>query len=333
MKLVRIYEYGGPEVLKIEDAEKPSAGKNEVVIEVHAIGVNYAEIQQRKGIYPFPISLPSVMGQWAVVAGTIVEIGEGVQSLHIGAYVIAQVPSGAYAEYVVVPEYLLVPAPQGISPEQATTLLTQGQTAFHTLMTAGKMQTGETVLIHAAAGGVGSLAIQIAKACGAGIVIATAGSSEKRSLTLELGADYAIDYNDPDWSRQVMDIAGWKGPDLILDSAGGVILESSLKILAPFGRLVYYGSASARSTSWDQAELVDILANKTIIGFNIAHLLESNPNHAKTGIESLFSLIASGRVKPIVQHILPLEDVAMAHQLIESRQTVGTLVLKPSSLV
>lgn len=330
LKIVRIYEFGGPEVLRVEEAEKPRAQKNEVMIQVQAIGVNYAEIQQRKGTYPFPISLPSVMGQWAVVAGSIAEVGEGVQSFEVGAHVIAQVPSGAYAEYVVVPEYLMVPFPEGVCSEEAVTLLTHGQTAYHTLVTTGKLEAGETVLVHAAAGGVGSFAVQIAKAMGAGAVIATVGSSAKIGLVYELGADQVINYADSNWTSQVMEATAGKGADIILDSIGGEILKSSLKVLAPFGRLVYYGSASSNTNQWDRASLIDILENKTIAGFNIGHLLRSNPEHAVTGIQSLYQLIAQGKVRPIVRHILPLVDVAKAHELIESRQTVGVLVLKPT---
>ncbi|WP_159887907.1 quinone oxidoreductase family protein [Paenibacillus puerhi] len=329
MKVVCMYEYGGPEVLKVKEVERPSPGMNEVLIQVKAIGINYAEVQQRKGVYPYPLQLPTVLGQWAEVAGEVVEVGEGVSQLQAGMQVISQVPQGAYAEYVAVPAGFVLPAPPSLTPAQSTALLTQGQTAYHTLKTAGRLQTGETVLIHAAAGGVGHLAVQIAKALHAGQIIGTASTPAKLEVALSLGADAAINYTDPNWTEQVLACTGGRGVDLILDMAGGEILQGSLRVLAPFGRLVYFGSASAVHDKWDQADLVRLLENKSIIGFNIAHLLTSRPEQAKAGLEHLYELMGTGRLKPLVQHRFPLDQAGEAHRLLEARQTSGTVVLVP----
>ncbi|MGF9913428.1 quinone oxidoreductase [Paenibacillus ehimensis] len=329
MKAIRMYQCGGPEVLKVEDMEKPIPGMHEVLLKVQAIGVNYAEVQQRKGTYPFPVPLPAVLGQWAEVVGQVAEAGEGVTNVEIGRSVIAQVPQGAYAEYVVVPSSMLLPVPHRLNLVQSAALLTQGQTAYHTLKSVGRIQPGETVLIHAAAGGVGSLAIQIARRMKAGKIIATASAPAKLELALSLGADAAINYSEPDWAKQVLECTGGKGADLILEMVGGDILQGSLQVLAPFGRLIYFGSASAVNEKWDRADLVKLLENKSIIGFNIAHFLTSRPESAKAGLEHLYEMISADQLKPVVRHILPLEQAAEAHRLLESRQTVGTIVLKP----
>ncbi|WP_232697418.1 quinone oxidoreductase family protein [Brevibacillus daliensis] len=328
MKAVHLYEFGSPEVLKVVEVQKPIVGANEVLIQVQAIGLNYAEVQIRRGTYPYPQLLPAVLGQWGVVAGRVVEIGESVTDIKIGTNVISQVPSGSYAEYVVVPSFLLLPSPERITPTQSTALLTQGQTAYHTLKSAGRMQAGDTVLIHAAAGGVGSLAI-LAKAFKAGKVIATASTPAKLELAQSLGADVVINYRDPNWTQKVLEHTEGKGVDIILEMVGGDILKGSLYVLRPFGRLIYFGSASASNEKWDQVNLVKLLKNKSIVGFNIEHFLTSFPDIAKSGLEHLYQLISTGQLNPVVQHIFPLDHVVEAHRLLESRQTVGTVVLLP----
>ncbi|MGE7271656.1 quinone oxidoreductase family protein [Brevibacillus panacihumi] len=329
MKVVRLYEYGGPEVIKVEEESTPIAGIHEVLIRVQAIGLNYAEVQMRKGTYPYPLGLPAILGQWGVVAGIVVGIGDGVTHVEVGMSVIAQVPQGSYAEYVVVPALFIFPAPKEITPAQATALLTQGQTAYHTLKFAGRIQPGDTVLIHAAAGGVGSLAVQLAKALHAGKVIATVGTSTKQELVRSLGADIIINYSEPNWIQQVLDHTEGKGADIVLEMVGGQILEGSLRALAPFGRLVYFGSASASTEKWDFVNLLQVLENKSIIGFNIAHFLTSFPELAKEGLEHLYELVSMNRLNPVVKHIFPLENASEAHALLESRQTVGTVILQP----
>lgn len=329
MKVVRLYDHGGPEAMKIEETSIPVPGMNEVIVRVNAIAVNYSEVQQRQGTYPFPSQLPMVMGQWAVVSGVITELGENVKNLAVGIPIISQVPEGAYAEYVRIPEYLLVPVPQRMNSAQAATLLTHGQTAYHLLKTAGKLQGEDTVLIHAGAGGVGSLAIQIAKALGAKKIVATASTEEKMNLMASLGADETINYTNPGWTQQVLEATEGKGADLILEMAGGDILKGSLNVLAPFGRLVYYGSASAKDNNWDQIDLVSLLSNKSITGFNIAHLLGSDPEKVREGLEALFTMSMTGKLNPVVKHVIPLSEAAEAHRLIESRQTVGTVILQP----
>ncbi|MDZ5472901.1 zinc-binding dehydrogenase [Bacillus sp. 31A1R] len=329
MKIVKYYNHGGPEVLVLEEVPVPMPGTGEVVIKVSYFSINYSEIQQRKGIYPIPSSLPATMGQWGVVTGEIVDIGDEVDSLLLGANVLTQVPSGSYAEYVVVPSYLLIPLPAELDSVLATALPTQGQTAYHALKTVGKLSNSETVMIHAASGGVGNIAIQMAEAFGAKKIIATASSHEKLDVALSLGAHIAINYSSPNWSDEVLAQTGGKGVDLVLSSVGGTVLRESTKVLSTFGRLLYFGSSSSENHHWDDLNLVSILSNKTFIGFNIAHLLTNRPELVREGLESMFGLMIAGQLKPKVSQIFSLDEVGQAHALIESRKNIGTVVIKP----
>ncbi|MFT4413655.1 quinone oxidoreductase family protein [Fredinandcohnia humi] len=329
MKVVKLYEIGSPEVLVVEECDIPELGSNEVLIKVANIAINYSEIQQRKGTYPYPTPLPITMGQWGVISGEVVGIGVGVHTISIDSKVVAQVPSGSYAEYVVVPAYLLIPISERVDHMAITALLTQGQTAYHALKTVGNIKHGETVLIHAATGGLGNIAVQIAKAYGAGKVIATVGSQEKVNHTLSIGADVGINYSEENWTEKVIQVTEGKGADLILQSVGGKVLEESIQVLASFGRLIYIGSASSHNSNWDKLDLVNILSNKTVIGFNIANLLSSRPELVGEALESMLSLMISNQLRPQIKYIFSLSDVKKAHELIESRQSIGTVILQP----
>ena len=329
MKIVKLYEFGGPEVLQIEETKKPVPKENEVVIKVENIALNYSEIQQRKGTYPFPLQLPNTIGQWGVVSGKVIEVGNGVTAISKQAKVMAQIPNGSYAEYVAVPEGLLVPLPDQIDIMIATTLLTQGQSAYHALKTVGNMKKGEIVLIHAGSGGLGNLAIQMAKAFGAKKIIATASSQEKIDYALSIGANVGINYSETGWPEEVLKATNGNGVDLILESVGGDVLEGSIKVLSQFGRLLYIGSSSAKEQAWDRLNLVNILSNKTIIGFNIAHLLSNRPELVREGLEYMFGLMMNNLLKPHIKHVFPFSEVIKAHELIESRKTIGTVILKP----
>ncbi|SOC15504.1 NADPH:quinone reductase-like Zn-dependent oxidoreductase [Ureibacillus xyleni] len=329
MKCVKLYNNGGPEVLEVEEIAIPVPRPNEVVIKVENIAINYSEIQQRKGTYPFPVELPMTMGQWGVISGEVIGIGESVQSICINSKVMAQVPSGSYAEFVTVPAYLLIPLPEHVDRTAVTPLLTQGQTAYHALKTIGNIKQGDTVLIHAASGGLGNIAVQLAKAFGASKVIATASSKEKLDYALSIGADISINYSEPDWTEKVFEATDGKGVDLILETVGGQILKGSIEVLAPFGRLIYIGSASSQNSQWDNLDLINILPNKIVMGLHIAELLSSRPELVKEGLEMMFSLMMKNQLKPEIKYVFPLSDVKKAHELIETRQSLGTVVLKP----
>ncbi|MGG3923800.1 zinc-binding dehydrogenase, partial [Geobacillus thermodenitrificans] len=211
MKMVQFTEYGGPDVLEVKEVERPSPSGRHVLIEAEAIGVNYADTARREGRYVVPTPLPFVPG--TEVAGVVREVGPDVQAIRPGQRVVALVESGGYAEFVAVDERAVVSLPDGMDVQQAAALPVQGLSAYHILKTMSRLEDGETVLVHAAAGGVGTLAVQLAKRFGAKTVIATASTEEKRELARRLGADVTIDYTQNDWTKAVMEATDGRGVD------------------------------------------------------------------------------------------------------------------------
>eukprot|EP01042_Synura_sphagnicola_P027794 gene27794-35865_t len=245
MKAVQYSRFGGPEVLEIVEIDAPSPGPGEVLIKVGTVGVNFFEVMMRQDRYAVTPPLPFIPG--VAVAGAIAALGEGVTAFSVGdrvaaALYVAAVQSGGYAEYVAIDSNVVVRLPDEISFAAATALQVQGLTALHLLHS--HSAAGKTVLISAAAGGVGSLLIQLAKLRGAKRVIAMASSAEKLALAQELGADAGVDYTRSDWLEQVRAATDCAGPDLIFDASGGGIPGQCLALLAPFGRLVLYGPLS-----------------------------------------------------------------------------------------
>ncbi|WP_407408046.1 zinc-binding alcohol dehydrogenase family protein, partial [Peribacillus sp.] len=234
MKAIQFEAYGGPEVLKLTEKEKPTPTGYEVLIEIDCVGVNYADTARREGQYVVPTPLPFIPG--AEVAGVVVEVGEKVTKIKAGTRVVSLIESGGYSEYALSNEFSAIPLPDEISFHDAVALPLQGLSAYHILKTMGRLQAGEVVLIHAAAGGVGTIAVQLAKIFGAGKVIATASTEEKLELAKEMGADVLIDYTKEGWELEVREATDGKGVDVALEMAGGDIFNKTLKCLAPFGR-------------------------------------------------------------------------------------------------
>src|SRR5699024_7848631 len=218
MKAIQFNEYGVPKALKRIDKDIPECIKYEVLIKVEAIGVNFADTARREGEYVVPTELPFIPG--SEVAGMVEKVGSEVNHIKKGQRVLASVESGGYAEYATVNERMLVPLPDNVSFEDAVVLPVQGQSAYHILKTMGKLSKGETVLVHSASDGVGLLAIQLAKIFGAGKVIATASTSEKRDLAKSMGADYLIDYTKDNWENELETITEGNGVDLALEMVG-----------------------------------------------------------------------------------------------------------------
>ncbi len=322
MRIMRFYEYGGPEVLKLEEVERPHPQAGEILVKVEVIGLNYADTMQRRGMYPFPVPFPIVLG--GDVVGRVITLGEGVTSPAVGTCILTALPLGAYAEYITVPARTTSALPTQLSVHDALVLPVQGQTAYHVLTTAGHLRPGESVLIQAAAGGVGSLAVQLAKALGAGLVIATASTERKLDLVRSLGADVAINYTQPDWAEQVQDATQGKGVDLVLEMVGGTIFDHSIRLLAPFGRFVFFGAASGENRVVEPIQLMNMQA---CIGFGLPPLIEKRPDLLEQGMQTLLTLIEQGKVKPVIHSVLPFEQAAEAHHLLETRQTVGKVVL------
>jgi NADPH2:quinone reductase len=267
MKQVIVNEFGGPEKLILHDVPMPTAGDGQIVIKVEASGVNFSDGMQRRNKYVFPVSLPYLPG--FEVAGIVTELGKGVENISVGDRVVAMLPGGGgYTQYAVSPSYLAAVIPPGISVQGSLALQVQGLTAYLMLKDGAKFQSGQTVLIHSAAGGVGTLLVQIAKQMGAGKIIATASNVEKLAVAKSLGADELINYTEPDWVQKVKDATGGQGVDLILDGTGGEILRNSFSCLAPFGRLISYGNPTGGSTSIEAFTLVN--NNHILQGFGLA---------------------------------------------------------------
>jgi len=321
MKAVRFYEHGGPEVLRYEEVETPKPKSGEVLIKVEAMGVNYTDIRLRRNYNHLQIPLPCIPGK--EISGTVVALGEQATGIKVGAKIAALVRGGGYAEYVTLPPYMLIPA-SGLAAPEAASFLLQGLTAYHTLKTFGNLKAEDKVLVHSGAGGVGTLAIQLARALGAGKVLATAGSPEKLALALSLGADAAFDYTQEGWATKVVDFLGGKGVNLILDGVGGKVFSENFKCLTPLGRVVVYGTSSNELTTINHSQLMPLC--QTVTGFDLNFVANSGKMVAVGSLE-LLNQIGAGRLKLLVNHTLPLSEAAEAHRLLENRLTTGKVVL------
>ncbi|ABO66274.1 MULTISPECIES: quinone oxidoreductase family protein [Geobacillus] len=324
MKMVQFTEYGGPDVLEVKEVERPSPSGRHVLIEAEAIGVNYADTARREGRYVVPTPLPFVPG--TEVAGVVREVGPDVQAIRPGQRVVALVESGGYAEFVAVDERAVVPLPDGMDVQQAAALPVQGLSAYHILKTMSRLEDGETVLVHAAAGGVGTLAVQLAKRFGAKTVIATASTEEKRELARRLGADVTIDYTQNDWTKAVMEATDGRGVDVALEMVGGGIFHQTLDCLAPFGRLVVYGMASGEMTRLNPARLM--AKNWSVVGFFLPQIMRKRALYEQS-LRELLHWVQEGSLELIIGGVYPLEQAAMVHELLQGRKTSGKLLLVP----
>ncbi|RLQ96111.1 quinone oxidoreductase family protein [Falsibacillus albus] len=324
MKVIEFTEYGGPEVLERKERERPVPQGREVLIQVQAIGVNYADTARREGQYVVDTALPFIPG--AEVAGIVVDVGDGVKDAKPGDRVVTLIEAGGYAEYALADERGLISLPSGIDFTAAAALPLQGLSAYHILKTMGRIDNGETVLIHAAAGGVGTLAVQLAKRFGAGKIIATASSEQKRALAKEMGADILIDYTKAGWEEEVLKATGGKGVNLALEMAGGEIFKKTLKCLAPFGRMVIYGAASGEQAKFYPTSLMG--KNQSVIGFFLPQIM-NKPELLKPSMHELLSLVTEGDLRLTIGGVYPLEEAANVHTLMQSRKTSGKLILVP----
>jgi NADPH:quinone reductase-like Zn-dependent oxidoreductase len=335
MKAVQCATFGGPEVLVLREVEKPTPGPGEVLIKVESAAVNFSDVmRRRKSLYPFPTALPYRPG--SEVAGTIEALGAGVKGPAVGTPVFAVVGrdgSGGYAQFALASAQQAFPIPPGLSPDVACGLVVAGATAVLTLREAARLQPGESVLVQGAAGGVGSLAVQLAKVLGAGRVLGAASTSAKRKQVERLGADATIDSSRPDWAAQVRELTQGRGVDVLLEMGGGASFEQGLSALAPFGRSVVYGAADPAQRSLSQAGLDALLSdpalNQSVVAFNLGLYFGLKPQAAGSAVETLIGAILSGKVSVQLGEVFPLAKAAAAHQLLESRRSTGKLVLKP----
>jgi NADPH2:quinone reductase len=315
MRAIVVESFGGPEVLKIREAPRPSAMAGETLIQVTRAGVNYTDLGRRERGWRFPAQpLPIIPG--LEVAG---------RRLSDGARVVGLLPTGigGYAEYAAVRDELTVPIPDGVDDAAALAVLVQGLTAWHVVVSAARVRDGETVAVTAAAGGVGSLAIQIARLQGAVRVIAVASSEEKRRLTLELGADAAID-GTPDGFTERLLAANGAPLDVVLESIGGPVVDQALKALSHGGRLVAYGQASGASNIVSLDDLMD--RSIGVIGYWATPHMRDLIATRQT-IEGLLEHVARGQLRAVEGPSFPLADAARAHVSIAARATIGKVTL------
>lgn len=318
MRAIQVTEFGGPEVLLATELPDPAVPEGAIAIDVEAAGVNYADTHQAENTYLAPAEVPMIPG--AEVVGITPD----------GRRVVALLSGGGYAEKAIAWPQLCWDVPSGVTAGEALAVVLQGATAWHLLKTSARMQPGESVVVHAAAGGVGTIAVQLAKRWGAGRVIASASSEEKRELALELGADVAIDSRvetADDMRDAIRGANDGKKVDVILDMVGGPTMDGGLKALAPFGRLVTFGMASrVPPANVDPGMLIG--TSRAVIGFWLAHCM-TKPGMMDEAVEDLLNMIVGAELKVIVGGSYPLEEARKAHEDIRARGTSGKLMLVP----
>jgi NADPH:quinone reductase len=315
MRAIRLTEFGGPETLVVSDVPDPEPGAGEQVFDVVAAGINYADTHQTEDSYLAKQNLPLIPGSEVVVRAPD------------GTRLLGLVGGGGYAEKIAADPRRLIPVPDAVSDAAALTTLVQGATAWHLLRTATHLQPGESVVVHAGAGGVGTLAIQLARRWGAGRVIATASSQAKRELALEVGADAAVDSTSEDLTAALREANGGARVDIVLEMTGGRVFDQSLAALAPLGRLAVYGMAGRVPPSPVDPRAL-MARSQAVIGFWLIHIAR-RPDLLLDAVRDLLASIADGSIRPVIGNSYPLEAAADAHRALLDRTSVGKLVLTP----
>ena len=310
-------EFGGPEVLKLTELPIPEAGPDEVLVKVSLAGMNFADTHTRTNSYVQKATLPLIPG--GEVAGTREDTGERV---------VALVGEGGYAQYAVAPRERIFPVPDGVDDATALALIVQGTTAWHLFRTAGRVAEGESVVVHGAAGGVGSLAVQLGHPLGAGRVIATASTREKRELALALGADAAVDPAPEGLTERLIEANEGNPVDVIFEMSGGAVFEASYRALAPFGRILPYGIATNEANEVSTGSL--LRHSRAVVGFYLFHCL-GRPRMFADALADLFARVTRGELKAVVGHTYRLDQAAQAQVDLRERRTTGKLLLDPSA--
>ncbi len=321
-KAIRIHEHGGPEVLRWEDVEVGAPGPGQARVKHSAIGLNYIDTYQRSGLYP--LQLPITLGMEG--AGVVEELGEGVSGLAVGDRVAYAAPLGSYTEARLCPADRLVKLPDGIGDQQAAAMMLQGLTVQYLIRQTHRVQAGETVLFHAAAGGVGLIACQWLKHLGA-TVIGTVGSAEKAEIARAHGCTHTINYRDEDFVERVKELTGGAGVPVVYDSIGKDTFEGSLTCLAPLGLMVTFGNASGPVPAFELGRLGALgslfITRPTLMTY------AAKRADLEAMSQELFEVVLSGAVKIEINQTYPLSETAQAHRDLEARKTTGSTVLLP----
>jgi NADPH:quinone reductase len=313
---------GGPEAMELVDLPVPRLQPNEAIVRIQVSGVNFIDVYFREGRYPAP--LPLIVGQEA--AGVVAAVGSDARRVAVGNRVAYCAVSGSYAEYAAVPADRLVKIPEDVSEREAAAAMLQGMTAHYLAHDTYPLKRGETALIHAAAGGVGLLLVQMAHQIGAR-VIATVSTEEKATLARRAGADETILYGDADFEAEIKRLTGGKGVDVVYDSVGKNTFQKGLNVLRPRGMMALFGGSSGAVPPFDPIALShkgSLYLTRPSLGHYIA-----TPKELQRRAGSIFAMIRNGKLKLRIEHVYPLEQAVQAHRDLESRKTSGKLLLIP----
>ena len=322
MKAIRVYEAGGPEVLRYEDVSAPEPGPAEALVEIEAIGLNFIDIYYRKGLYEG--AFPFIPGFEA--AGTVKAVGPDVREVEVGDRVVYALAIGAYAEQASVPAWKLVKLPSGIDPQQAAAIILQGMTAHYLTHSAYGLTSGETALVHAAAGGVGQLLVQMAKMRGAR-VIGTVSSEEKAELVRQIGADEVILYTEKDFESEVHRLTQAAGVEVVYDSVGKTTFEKSLNCLKTRGYMVLFGQSSGSVPPIDP-QILNTKGSLFLTRPSLFHYVSSRGQLLRRA-EEVLMWVSNGDLKVQISEKFPLSEASDAHTAIEERKTTGKILLLP----
>ncbi len=323
MKAVRCHAFCQPSELVIEEIPRPDPGPGQVLIRVGTAALNFPDVLMIQGLYQVKPPLPYTPG--FELAGTVESVGAGVEGIAPGSRVVAQCDQGAFAEYVVAPAHSVRPVPAGLGDEAGAAFPLVYQTSYFGLIYRGQLARGEHVLVHSAAGGVGLAAVQIARAFGAGKIIGTVGSDQKRDAVLAAGADVAVNYQTESFVDVVKEVTGGHGADVIYDPVGGDVSEQSTRCIAFEGRLVIIGFTSGKFPTFKGNHI--LVKNYSVVGLHWGYYRQMNPAKIEQGWQDLMRLYETGKLRPVIAARYPMQQVADAMQHLTSRSAVGKIVL------
>ena len=325
MRRLYVTEYGEPDVLEWRDEPDPTPGPGEVLVRVRAFSVIWADVLERRGKYPGQPEAPFPSGH--EFTGVVEAVGPGVTEPRVGTRVAGTNPSGGAAgELVVVPAHILYPVPESIDDAAGAAIVASYLTAEVGITEFGRIGPSDAVLIHAAAGGLGSASLQLCRAHGCGTIVATAGGSEKAALVEEWGADAGVDYHSEDFVEAALEATGGRGVDVVLESVGGDVLGRSFDCIVPGGRMVCMGASSGRSS--DRFRLHTLFEKGIAVsGFTLGLWIDARLPAVTAAAERVLRFAEDGRIAPVIGRVFPADEVADAHRLFESRATVGRVVV------
>jgi NADPH2:quinone reductase len=323
MRAAIVTKFGGPEVLELTEIQIPVPDSHQVLIRVHAASVNFADINARKGMYHLGKKPPFIPG--IDCAGVVAAVGANVTTIDVNQKVVAFPATGSYADFALAEENLVFPIPETLAYDLAASFPIVGGTSYHMLKEVAGLKQNETALIHSAAGGVGSTALNIAKYLRASMVIGATHSSWKETHIKKMGADAVVNLNSADFVDNINSLTGSRGVDVILNPIGGRTIEKDLECLAPFGRLVLFGNLAAANYSPKISSLFTL--NQSILGFSFGHYRRYRPEDIQDTMNSVIKLVAAGKIEMKIAKRIPLENAQRAHRLLENQEVIGKLIL------